>query len=128
MQKQISYIENQLVYEINKVEEENRALRNELEAIMNNKRDIKISFRLNNEPENNYELTPEFFMKLNSNKDELLRTRESCNSILKLDNKKLENIKSRFVNIKEHIELRNNKYYIDEHDAIDSNEHLEVLR
>ena len=147
MNKQIQDIENKIFYEIDRLNDENFYLKQQIEELgsiinennkmriddndsdeknLTNKRCVKIN--------NSNHQMEKIIEDLNSTKNELINTRDNCNSILNLDNKKMENVKSKFTKIKNFIEMNEtqsnntNLSFNEENDIIENNEHFDLLR
>jgi hypothetical protein len=142
MNKQIQDIENKIFYEIDRLNDENVYLKQQIEELNgiingNNKSDVDESIssgrcvKINN---NEQQFMDQIVEDLNSTKNDLINTRDNCNSILNLDNKKMENVKSKFDKIKNYVEMneaQNNSTNLsinEENDIIENKEHLEILR
>jgi hypothetical protein len=142
MNKQIQDIENKIFYEIDRLNDENFYLKQQIEELNgiingNNKIDddeSKSSSRRVKINNNEQQFMVQIVEDLNSTKNDLLSTRDNCNSILNLDNKKMENVKSKFDKIKNYVEMNeaqnnnNNLSINEENDIIENKEHLEILR
>lgn len=143
MNKQIQDIEDKIFNEIDRLDQENHFLKQQIDQL--NSFNMRIDetrkhVRIKEDHYNHDEeiaasnLRMEQILEdLNSTKTELMNTRDNCNSILNLDNKKMENVKSKFNKIKNYIETneaQNASYSSsnDENDIIETKEHLDLLR
>ncbi len=136
MKRQINELGAKLVDEIEKLQSENRSLRESLKAQQakdNDHHQQKSSRAFQNE--NYCSLNELIKTNITSCENELLNTKKNCNRVLRLDQRKMDNIKSRFneikINIEESNEARCNNGPSCEataNDIIESREHFEVLR
>ncbi len=74
-----------------------------------------------------------FQSEFNMCKEEIIKTQQSCANFLKLDQKKLDSVKSRFNEIKQNIETSEvvtkcNMSNCDNSDILETKEHFEILR
>ncbi len=135
MKKQINELGEKLVNEIDKLQAENKSLRQSLRVEQSKNTENKKS--LNVYQNEDYCCLDELIKKnINCCEKELLNTKKNCNRVLRLDQKKMENIKSRFNEIKINIEASNEAGKCSDgqscestaKDIIESREHFEVLR
>lgn len=134
MQKQINDIENKIFNEIERLNNENIQLKQQIDQLSKsnvgqiNKKQVKLDDNNNN----NEKVMDIMVNNLNIAKTELLNTRNNCNKILIMDNKKMENVRLKFNQIKNYIEMNetNNSSNLNADDFEDENkeEYLEVLR
>jgi hypothetical protein len=135
MQKQIQDIENKIFFEIDRLNNENLHLKQQIEQLTTKRRfdDEKRHVKIDDKAAiiSNECLMTHIIDNLNSTKNELINTRDSCHSILNRDYKKMENVKSKFNKIKNYIELNETQNTVssnNDEDIIDTKEHLDILR
>ena len=146
MQRQINELSTKVLQEIEKLEAENANLKETIATLdelpkqsydcehfastcSNN--DLSRSVEL----EIHHELHESLKVNLNACQQELLNTKQNCSKVLKMDQKKMDNIKSRFNEIKINIEAANDagskcsmQSNCESMDIIETKEHFAVLR
>ena len=134
MQKQIQDIEKEIFHEIDRLNKENLHLKQQIEQL--SKRRVIDDVNLNRRGvriEENFLNQQNIINCLNSTKNELMNTKNNCFSILNLDCKRMENVNSKFNQIRNYIEMNeaqsNANSSIDENEMIvETKEHFEILR
>ena len=150
MQRQINELETKIFYQIKLIQSENHILKEKFDNLkyannidqINNRSNYQNNF-LNdhsNDKMKHVNNLESFHAKcvqidtlkdgLNACKNEIINTNKNCCKVLKMDQKKLDNIKSRFDEIKiniENVKDLNNKFDSNA-ELMETKEHFEILR
>lgn len=126
MQRQINEFESKLINEIERLGNENKNLMKKI--------NFQVEHETNLQEKENEKIKILFENQLKNCKQEVNNTQKICHNVFKMDEKKLNSVKSRFNEIKLTIETANeinlNSRCSDSNcfDIIENKEHLEVLR
>ena len=105
-------------------------------AANNSSVEIEIHFEKNDTVphRNKNENVEQFESELSMCKEEIVKTKQNCTNVLRMDQKRLDNVKTRFNEIKQNIETTeiNTKFNMsnnaDNTDILETKEHFEILR